>query len=46
MPSHCALKESLDNTKSRSKHWEQKAKEGTKRIKGIEKLIYKAKEEA
>ena len=43
---HRALEESLDKAKSRSKHWEWEAREGTKKMKGTEKERGKAKEEA
>ena len=43
---HRALEEYLDKAKSRSKHWEQKAREGTEKIKGAKDERDKAKEEA
>ena len=43
---HHALEDSIDKTKARSKHWEQKAKEGIERITDAEKERDEAKEEA
>ena len=43
---HHALEDSLGKAKSRAKHWERKAKEGTERIMGAEKDMDESKEEA
>ena len=43
---HRDLEESLSKAKSWSRHWEQKAKEGTERTTGAEKEREEAKEEA
>ena len=43
---HHALDDALDKAKSRSKHWEQKAMVGIKRMISVEKERDEAKEEA
>ena len=43
---HQALEDGLAKVKGRSKHWEQKAKEGIERIAGAEKTTDEAKVEA
>ena len=43
---HHALEDTLDKTKAKFKHWEQKAKEGIERMTGAEKKRKEAKEEA
>ena len=43
---HHALKESIGKAQSRSRYWERKAKEGSKKTANTEKKRDKAKEEA
>ena len=43
---HQALNDSLAKAKSRSKHWEREAKADAEKIKGVDKEMEEAKQEA